>query len=79
MQLKIGFVNSARELTIELDKSESKQAEIVENLQKFLAAGGNADATTVIEDARGNKNILVRDQIAYAQVGAEQPRSVGFI
>ncbi len=78
MQLKIGFVNSARELVIDLEKSEAKQNEVFEQLQKFLAGDGDS-ATTVVEDARGNKNILIREQIAYAQVGAAKPRSVGFI
>lgn len=77
MQLKIGFINSPRELAIELDKNEVKQSELVEQLQNFLTDG--TETTTVVEDARGTKNILVREQIAYIQVGAEKPRSVGFI
>ena len=77
MQLKIGFINSQRELAIDLDKNEVKQAELVEELQNFLTDG--TDTTTVVEDARGTKTVLLREQIAYIQVGAEKPRSVGFI
>ncbi|QQE51876.1 DUF3107 domain-containing protein [Corynebacterium urealyticum] len=77
MQLKIGFINSQRELAIDLDKNEVKQAELVEELQNFLTDG--TATTTVVEDARGTKTVLLREQIAYIQVGAEKPRSVGFI
>ena len=79
MQLKIGFVNSTRELVLDLDKEETNQADVLKQLEGFLANKDGSAVTTVVEDARGSKVLLVRDQIAYAQVGSEKPRSVGFI
>ncbi|WP_295642756.1 DUF3107 domain-containing protein [uncultured Corynebacterium sp.] len=73
MQIKIGFKHNSRELTIQ---TEQGQDEVVTKLQQFL--GGQED-TTVIEGVKGSRYLLVRDQVAYVEFGAENKTSVGFI
>ncbi|OFT89997.1 DUF3107 domain-containing protein [Corynebacterium sp. HMSC28B08] len=73
MQIKIGFKHNSRELNITTEKG---QEEVVNQLQQFL---GSQDDTTVVEGAKGARFLLVRDQVAYVEFGAENKTSVGFI
>lgn len=73
MQIKIGFKHNTRELVI---TTEQAQDEVVTQLQQFLS--GQED-TTVVEGAKGARYLLVRDQVAYVEFGAENKHSVGFI
>ncbi|RAV33414.1 DUF3107 domain-containing protein [Corynebacterium heidelbergense] len=76
MQIKIGLVHNPRELLITSDKS---QEEILPQLEQFLAAAEDNNATTTLEDSKGSKFILSRPQVAYIEVGTSERRSVGFI
>ena len=73
MQIKIGFKHNSRELNITTEKG---QEEVVNQLQQVL---GSQDDTTVVEGAKGARFLLVRDQVAYVEFGAENKTSVGFI
>lgn len=77
MQIKIGFVHNNRELVIATD-GEGSQDTIVSQLEEFLA-NGEPHATFTLEGVRGARYILVREQIAYVEVGAQTKNSVGFI
>lgn len=73
MQIKIGFKHNSRELSIQTEKG---QDEVVNQLQQFL---GSQDDTIVVEGAKGARYLLVRDEVAYVEFGAENKHSVGFI
>ncbi|MDH2455495.1 DUF3107 domain-containing protein [Corynebacterium bovis] len=73
MEIKVGFVHSPRELSV---NTEGEQADLVSRLQGFLDGD---DRTTVVEDTKGSRHILVREQVAYIEVGTSSPRTVGFI
>lgn len=80
MQIKVGFVHNARELAITIDTSNEQsksQDEYVTEIQNFLASGGSE--TLIIEGAKGTRYVLVREQVAYVEVGAEAKNSVGFV
>lgn len=79
MQIKIGFAHNSRELVINTDQESGKsQDEIVRQLEEFLSQATD-HATTTIEGAKGSRYVLVRSQVAYVEIGAEQKHSVGFI
>ncbi len=75
MQIKIGLVHTGREVTV---TSDQDQEAIVTQLQDFLASSDDS-ATTILQDTKGSRFILVRNQVAYVEVGTSKPRSVGFI
>ncbi|KAB1504152.1 DUF3107 domain-containing protein [Corynebacterium sp. 320] len=75
MQIKIGFVHNARELVLE---SEESQDAVVERVETFLASTQD-NATLSLSSSKGAKVVLVRDKIAYVEVGTETKNSVGFL
>lgn len=73
MDIKVGFVASPRDIII---NSKEDRDSLITRVEEFLAA----DAGTLkLEDSRGAVVILVRDQVAYIEVGAAAARAVGFI
>lgn len=73
MEIKIALVDSPQQVVINTDKN---QEEIVDTLQNFLDS--SSDKYVVLEDSKGSKFILLRERIAYVEVGTSQPRAVGF-
>lgn len=73
MDIKVGFVASPRDIVI---NSKEDRDSLITRVEEFLAA----DAGTLkLEDSKGAVVILVRDQVAYIEVGAAAARAVGFI
>lgn len=72
MDIKIGFVESPRELVITTD---TNQEEVAEQVTEALT---NDAATLQLTDAKGVKYIVRARQIAYVELGTTTQRFVGF-
>jgi hypothetical protein len=73
MEVRIGVVYTARELTVETDDSADVVAEAIE---RALAGG---DALFWIVDSKGRRVGVPTDKIAYVEVAADAGgRKVGF-
>lgn len=75
MQIKIGFIHNAREIVLE---TKETQDELAKKIESFL---GNAagEETLTLESAKGARVILVREKVAYVELGSEAKNSVGFL
>jgi hypothetical protein len=73
MDIKVGFVASPRDIVI--NSKEDRDA-LLARVEEFLAAD---TGTLKLEDAKGAVTLLVRDQVAFIEVGASAARTVGFI
>jgi hypothetical protein len=73
MEVRIGVVYSARELTVETDDSVDSVAAIIES------AVGNGDSLLWLTDTKGRRIGVPVDKIAYVEVAADAGgRKVGF-
>ena len=73
MEVRIGVVYSARELTVETDDSVDTVAATIES------AVGNGDSLLWLTDTRGRRIGVPVDKIAYVEVAADAGgRKVGF-
>ncbi|AGP31368.1 hypothetical protein A606_08625 [Corynebacterium terpenotabidum Y-11] len=73
MDIKVGFVASPRDIVI---SSKEDRDALIGRITEFLAA---ATGTLTLEDSKGGVTILVREQVAFIEVGAASARAVGFI
>ena len=73
MEIRIGIVNTPRELNCEThDTAESVQTTVV----KALEAGTTHMTFT---DSKGNTVIVPTASLAYIELGAEESRRIGFV
>ncbi|NLT56755.1 MAG: DUF3107 domain-containing protein [Actinomycetales bacterium] len=72
MDIKIGFVESPRELVITTD---AKQEEVADQVTEALS---NDAATLQLTDAKGVRYVIRARQIAYVELGTTTQRFVGF-
>ena len=73
MEIRIGIVNTPRELNFETpDTAEAVQATVV----KALEAGTTHMTFT---DSKGNTVIVPTTSLAYIELGAEESRRIGFV
>ncbi|EPD67640.1 DUF3107 domain-containing protein [Corynebacterium pyruviciproducens] len=72
MNIKIGFTESARELSFVTNEDKSS----VE--QRLRDAMANGDATIEFTDEKGRQFIIRQAAISYVEVGASNNRPVGF-
>jgi len=73
MEVRIGVVYSARELTVETDDSVDTVAATIES------AMGNGDSLLWLTDTKGRRIGVPIDKIAYVEVAADAGgRKVGF-
>ena len=73
MEVRIGVVYSARELTVETDDSAETVSATIEN------AVSNGDALLWLTDLKGRKVAVPVDKIAYVEVAVDAGgRKVGF-
>lgn len=73
MEIRIGIVNSPREIAIE---SDATQAEV----QQIVEAGLASDAKLVaLRDSKGKQHLIPAASIAYVEIGEVAARKVGFI
>jgi hypothetical protein len=75
MELRIGIVDSNRELELELDEASDQDA-VAEVIEKALAAG---EGVYWVVDRRGRKLGIPVQRIAYVEIGPDRnQRKVGF-
>jgi len=73
MEVRIGVVHSARELSVETDDSADTVSATIEN------AIGSGDALLWLTDTKGRKVAVPVDKIAYVEVAVDAgARKVGF-
>ena len=73
MEIRIGIVNTPRELNFEThDTAEAVQTTVV----KALEAGTTHMTFT---DSKGNTVIVPTASLAYIELGAEESRRIGFV
>lgn len=72
MDIKIGFADSARELTI---SASSSQDEVAAKVAEALADDSGVFDVT---DDKGRRYLVRNSRIAYVEVGTNSPRTVGF-
>lgn len=72
MEVKIGVIDSPRELVV----SSEQTADEVEALVSS-ALGGKADILTLADD-KGRKYLVQAAKIAYVEIGPTDARKVGF-
>lgn len=72
MEIKIGVVESARELLVNSDLSPDE----VEGLVADAFAGKQAVLTLV--DDKGRRFVIPSSRISYVEIGAADTRKVGF-
>ncbi|WCC79109.1 DUF3107 domain-containing protein [Cutibacterium equinum] len=72
MEIKIGIVNTAREVSIDAqDSAESIERQLRDSLSK-------PDAVLTLTDAKGRKVLVPARGIAYLDMGQPHSRQVGF-
>ena len=72
MEIRIGIVNTGRELSFESDVS-------AEEVQKQIQGALDQNAThIVLKDAKGSSYIVPTAQLGYVEIGTDQSRRVGF-
>ena len=75
MDVRIGMMQSLRELEVEMDDSTDRDA-LREQIATALAEDG---AVITIEDIKGREIILAASRINYVDLGAaKSARSIGF-
>ncbi|AKK02555.1 DUF3107 domain-containing protein [Corynebacterium epidermidicanis] len=73
MDIKIGFTDSPRELTIATDASQDE-------VRAKVAAALEAESGVLeLSDDRGRQYLVRNSRIAYVEIGAANARTVGFI
>lgn len=75
MQIKIGFTQNSRELHI---NSEKGHDEVVQQVRDFLA-DNNPAALLELDGAKGEHHMVVREHVAYVEVGSAAKGAVGFL
>ncbi|WP_372697966.1 DUF3107 domain-containing protein [Arthrobacter sp. JSM 101049] len=71
MDVRIGIQNVAREVVIE-------SADTAEQVSKTVREAISGSTDLVLTDAKGRQVIVPAGVIGYVEVGAEEPRRVGF-
>lgn len=71
MEIKIGIMNVARELTVE---SSETADEVLANFGKALTVGG----LLTLRDEKGRQVAVPAASVGYLDLGSEQSRAVGF-
>ncbi len=71
MEIKVGIVDTARELTI--DTSET-----TDDIIKAVTEALNADSLLVLSDSHDRKVIIPAGKLAYVDLGDPRERRVGF-
>lgn len=72
MDIKIGFIDSPRELTVSVDQDQEAAVESV------TSALQNPEGIFTLTDTKGAKVLVRNSQIAYVQIGRPSPQAVGF-
>lgn len=73
MDIRIGMINTARELNFA--SNEAAEA-IAKKVDAALAGDGS---TLSLSDAKGSTYIVPAGVLAYVEIGSEETRRVGFV
>ncbi|MBD7956756.1 DUF3107 domain-containing protein [Microbacterium sp. Sa4CUA7] len=73
MEIRIGIVNTGRELGFETNESA---ATVKTSVTQALESGATHVSFT---DAKGNSYIVPTAALAYVEVGTEESRRIGFV
>ena len=78
MEVRIGLVNTAREISLETSQSP---AEIEKLVSDALTSTGNNAASTLLKltDDKGKQFLIAAMNIAYVEIGSDKSRAVGFV
>ena len=71
MEVKIGVINSAKEIVLEVSR---KSTEIEKDVADALASGGVLSLT----DEKGRVVLIPIEKLAYLEIGEPTERRVGF-
>lgn len=71
MEVKIGVLNSAKEIVLEVSR---KASEIEKDVAEALASGGVLSLT----DEKGRVVLIPSEKLAYLEIGEPTERRVGF-
>lgn len=71
MEVKIGIINTTRELTIEVKRS-------ADDVTASLAEAVAHDSLWSLTDEKGRRIVVPAEKIGYVDLGAETTRPVGF-
>ncbi|MEK9664105.1 MAG: DUF3107 domain-containing protein [Candidatus Nanopelagicales bacterium] len=71
MEVKIGVQQSAREITLETDRS-------AEDITAAVRAALADDSVLALEDDKGRSVLVPADRIAYVEISPATARRVGF-
>lgn len=73
MDIRIGIINSPRELSFESDKS-------AEEIEKIVVAAleGNAKFMKLVDD-KNRVYLIALDTFAYIELGSDSSRRIGFV
>lgn len=72
MDVKIGLIDSPRELVISVEGEQEAQ---VNSLREALAG---SEEVLELSDTQGRRYLVRKSRVAYVEVGASTPRTVGF-
>jgi hypothetical protein len=72
MDIKIGFIDSPRELVV--SSNDSQEAAVA----KVSAALKSGDGVLELEDTKGSRYLVRNDRIAFVEFGSNAARAVGF-
>lgn len=71
MEIKIGIQNVGREIVIE-------SAETADDVADIIAKAMNGGTELRLTDAKGRLVIVPSNVLGYVEIGAEEPRKIGF-
>lgn len=72
VEVKIGVVESSRELTVASGQTPDEVQSLVADALK------NPDGVLTLEDEKGRRFIVPSAKLAYVEIGASEPQKVGF-
>lgn len=73
MEIRIGIINSARELNFETDASADEVRKTV------TAALDQGESYVTLSDSKGATYLVPTANIGYVELGSEEARRVGFV
>ncbi len=73
MEVKIGIVESPRELVVSSDQTPDEVAKLVDD-----AISGGPDALLRLSDEKGRRFVVRAARISYVEIAPEDVRKVGF-
>ncbi|MBO3662328.1 DUF3107 domain-containing protein [Microbacterium stercoris] len=72
MDIRIGIINTGRELSFESSES-------AESIKATVAEAISAGTPLSLTDVKGNSYIVPTANLAFVEVGSEETRRVGFV